>query len=794
MMEHDRAAAELGPATLGSLLIEYRVRSGLTQEEVAERAGVSVRALRNIELGTVTRPRRRTVEALLDVVGVGPDEADALEALDAYDAPAAVDTLPAPPTYFVGRAEAVDELQRYLTEVRRSEPATVLVVGAAGSGKTALAVHVAHRLQEQFPDGRCFLGFGREPSPSGAVTRMLRMFGLSGAQIPTEPDEQLELYHAMVADRRLLIVADNAAAAQARSLSPGPASRSALVVTSRSVLGSLDQCRRIVLPPLTDDDGVTLLRQMLGTERVDREEAAARRIVEYCDRLPLALRVAGGRLVVHSYRSLSWLADRLADGYRRLDELVVDDVAVRDSLTAATTGLSREARLLLGRLGRLDIAEVPVWVAAAAMDLPVSDVEELLDELVAMHLAEPVLPLTGAQHRFTLHDLVHAFAAELGRGAEREAVGQAAWRRVLGAALGRVEEARRIAGWHLLEQELPPVPRWGPTATREILAAGVDTWFERERAVLVAFTLQACDTGDIDMAYSLAYAMLDFFDNLRYDDDLLSTHDRIFDAAGALGHEVAQAYAASGRAVLNANRGRWTQVGPDMRFALEVFARHRAVVPRAELNQRIAMIHERLIAGAWDEARALAEGAVVAAAELGDVRVEASAQQSYGTYLAVTGRPAVAVAAFERGLELFEKAGAGVGVSLCRMRLGAAYAALGDHRAADAHLRHALEVSRAHNLQQSEPHILLALADNALQSGLADEAAGYLGASAAALERHGGLMNLARMHLLEGHLCELRGRAAEAEQRYRIALDYAGQAGADAMRVTIQRRLDGVLT
>ena len=772
----------------GQVFVAHRLQAGLTQETVADRAQLSVRTLRNIELGLVTRPRRHTLAALAGALGVEREE---FETIIGPAPPTPVDALPEAPAYFVGREDSVVELERRLRKAGAGVPATVLVVGAAGTGKTALAVQVAHRLADAFPDGRLFLTFGRERPASSALARVLRMLGLAGDAIPTEPEEQLDVYRRLLAARRVLVVADNVGPGEARMLLPGP-SPSALMMTSRSVLASLDDVPRVALPTLGIDDGVRLLATILGTDRVTAEHDEAVRIVRYCEGLPLALRIAGGRLKMHQYRSLAWLADRLSVRHRRLDELVVDDIGVRATLASTVAGLSRHTRRLLGALGQLDITHISAWVAAAAAGVPTADVEPLLDELAALHLAEPAGTPIGLQQRFTLHDLVHRYAAELGHAEIDPGERRAALRRVLGAALRRAEDAKRVANRHIAEHETPDVARWGPAATDEITAAGVDAWFEQERGTLVALTLQACDQGQLDHGYGLAYAMLDFFDTLRYDEDLLSTHQAVYEAAVRTGHPIAQAYAASGRAVLNANRGRYTEVEADMDLALRTFARFSSVVPKARVIQQCMLAHARKVGGAAAEALTLAQEAAALADELNDMRTAAVAQHSLGTCLAEVGEHQLATAALQRSLRLFEQVDAPVAMSLCLMRLGILHAALGDHATADAHLNRAWRLAQAHRILQSEPHLLLALADNALGAGASADAVRYLGACQTWLARHPDLVTITRMQLMYGQLCELDGSPAKAAVRYRLAQRYAVQAGAWALNDRAGDRLQAL--
>jgi tetratricopeptide (TPR) repeat protein/transcriptional regulator with XRE-family HTH domain len=781
---------------IGRLLTDRRAASGLTQEQVADRAQLSVRALRNIESGLVTRPRRRTVHALIEVLGLGGDDAALLKKVmttGAGDQLARIGVpvaraLPAAPSRFVGRGEAVEHLLRGLRsgDARRSN--AVLLVGAAGTGKTALALHVAHSLAGAFADGQIFLALGRDAGLTGVLARVLRMLGVSVVDVPADLGEQADMYRSMIADRRLLIIADNACAAEARLLMPGR-SRSAVVFTSRSALTSLDDLPRIALAPFTVPEATELLAQLLGWDRVRREESAARRIISYCDGLPLALRVAGARLVAHPYRSLAWLADRLAVGHRRLDELTVDDIGVRTSLLSTCASLTPAAGRLLGRLGQIQVSTVPAWLAAAAMNVTVGEAERLLEELTALHLIEPVAVLPGGGERFVLHDLVHAFAGEIGVQHEPEAVRRTVQRRVLGAALRRAEAAQRIANRAILAVEVPAVDRWGPAPDREITELGVDPWFQHERGILVALTVQACDLGEIGYAYGIAHAMLDFFDNMRYDDDLLLTHQRVFDAATACGHDVARGYAAIGRAELNANHGRYDDVLPDVELAVTVFERHRAELPKALLYARCLLAMCRRLRGEIDEARVETERLVEVAAGFEDPQAEAAARLALGACLSASGDHEAAAGSFRRALTLYERAGVYIAMSNALMRLGLEQAVLGQHDDATATLTQALQICRVSGQPQAEPHILLALADSAVSAGRPALARRHLQDCAAILDERPSLTCQAKLHLHLGRVNALEHNTEEAGHHFARGQVFAVRAGAPGMASVIRRHL-----
>lgn len=403
--------AATAAASFGRMWVAYRIRAGLTQQEVAGRAGLSVRGVRNLELGATARPRRRTISSLLDIFEI--DEAGRFLIERHLRSMRAVPRRPNGQAIYVGRQLQLAHLESFVEPATRGGPNAIVVVGAPGSGKTALVAQAVSRLQSRFPDGQIFLSLDRETDDRTVLARALWMLGVPGAEIPATLEERVETYRSLVAGRRLLIVGDGADARQARALRPG-ATASILIVSSKSRLGSLGETPRVIVPSLTTQEGVQLLAGVLGAERVEREERAAREIVDHCAGLPSAIKVAGGRLRDRPHRSLAELAGRLVTGEGRRAELLVGDSGIRASLTSACSELSAPARMLLGRLGQLSRPEITPWWAATAMRTSVDDAEDLLDELANLHLIEPAPPSPGRRRHFLVHGLVQSFAAEIG--------------------------------------------------------------------------------------------------------------------------------------------------------------------------------------------------------------------------------------------------------------------------------------------------------------------------------------------------------------------------------------------
>ncbi|MBE1485422.1 AfsR/SARP family transcriptional regulator [Plantactinospora soyae] len=314
---------------------------------------------------------------------------------------------------FVGRTGSLHRIEELLRADAGGVP-VVAVSGQPGVGKSALAVVTAHRLRARFPDGQLFVnltGASAAPrDPAAVLADLLRVLGVPGSALPQNLSALAAAYRARLADRRVLVVLDDAAtAAQVRPLLPGTPG-SAVLTTSRRRLSGLIDARHLPIGPLTDEEARALLAHVVGSDRVAEEPGQAARIAAACGNLPLAVRIAGTRLVTRSW-PLAILADRLDDERQRLDELAAGDQQVRASLALSVQALppaTREAFGLLGSLGPVSFAS---WAVAELLDH--ADVDRVLDELVEASLLEVDRSVPGAEPRYRLHDLLRVYAEEL---------------------------------------------------------------------------------------------------------------------------------------------------------------------------------------------------------------------------------------------------------------------------------------------------------------------------------------------------------------------------------------------
>ncbi|MET7336558.1 BTAD domain-containing putative transcriptional regulator [Nonomuraea sp. NPDC005650] len=418
--------------------------------------------------------------------------------------------LPAAVASFVGRA---GEVARVSAALAGGEPGAVRICqisGIGGVGKSSLAIHVAHALAAQYPDGQLYVNLhGTSPQvapvePVEALGRFLRSLGVAASTVPLDLEEAAGRFRSLTVGKRLLVILDNARdAAQVRPLLPGSAT-CAVLVTSRRMLTSFDGAVQLSLDMLPDGDALTLLSGVVGDERIAAEPTAAGEVVRLCGGLPLALCLAAARLRARPSWKVSELAGRLASAHRRLDELRADDRGVRASFQAGYQGLKSDldgvaAARMFRLLGLLDVPDLDLPTAAALAGLPEERAQRLLDLLVDAQLVQDRAP-----DRYSLHDLLRLFARERAAEEEGEPAGEQAVERVLHHHLATARTAIRM---------LKPAYTWrnevGPSSlTRPGLALRTNedlrAWIDAEEDNLLAVVGQTRGTALVELGIALA--------------------------------------------------------------------------------------------------------------------------------------------------------------------------------------------------------------------------------------------------------------------------------------------------
>ncbi|MER5267341.1 BTAD domain-containing putative transcriptional regulator [Actinosynnema sp. NPDC002837] len=350
--------------------------------------------------GDVPEPAAEPVEPAFPLCQLPPDTAD-----------------------FAGRGGELEQVVAALRANAASVPVVVLT-GEPGVGKTALAIRVAHRLRAEFPDGQLFADLaGTTPNPKQArdvLGSLLRALWRNGAPIPEDLEDRAGAVRACLADRRVLVVLDDAAsAAQVRALLPGTAG-CAVLVTGRGRLDGLAGSTSLAVPPFGVDEARALLGRIAGRERVELERAAADEVVALCGGVPLAVRIAATRLAARRHLSVRSLADRLADERGRLDELAVGGLQVRPAVASSYAALAPPARAGLRRLALLGPVDVAESVVAAVLGVP--DADGVVEELVRSSLLTPGGLNAGGQPLYRLPELVRVYGVEQADREDRNAI------------------------------------------------------------------------------------------------------------------------------------------------------------------------------------------------------------------------------------------------------------------------------------------------------------------------------------------------------------------------------------
>jgi DNA-binding SARP family transcriptional activator len=415
-----------------------------------------------------------------------------------------------------GRDDLLDELVK---TVRATDVSPAVLVGPGGVGKTALAVAAGHRLAADFPDGQLYANLaGRQgggADPHAVIGRFLRAAGVPGTALPDDREERVARYRSHFAARRVLLVLDDAGSeAQVRPLLLA-AGGCRTVVTSRHQLGALPASARWRVPVLAGDDGVRLLATTAGPDRVAAEPGTAAEIVRLCGGLPLAVSIAAARLADHPHWTLDELRERLDHEHGRLDELSIGDLDVRASIALSYAALTPPQRLLFRRLGLVTAPSWPSWVVEPLTGEPAA---QLLEQLVDAHLVEQLGTDDAGQHRYRLHDLVAAFAAERARAEDPEAEQDAALERTVRVwvALAATADDRIPHGW----ARAPERPRAAaPPAVAALAQRSPTAWFEAERHSLRSAAATAAALGHADLVALLALRTLGFLELRSYRDD-----------------------------------------------------------------------------------------------------------------------------------------------------------------------------------------------------------------------------------------------------------------------------------
>ena len=631
---------------------------------------------------------------------------------------------------FTGRQAAVAEVQQLLEEKRATAIVISAIAGKAGVGKTALAVHVAHRLRPSYPDGQLYVNLqgaeaqGRDPTE--VLAGFLRALGVPGAAIAESLEERVRQYRSRLADRRVLVVLDDAASeAQVRPLLPGSGGCGTLV-TSRASLSGLEAAHPLPLDVLEADQAVALLAKLAGPARVAAEPEAAAAIVRLCGRLPLAVRIGGARLASRPHWRLALLAERLGDERRRLDELKSGDLEVRASVALSYQGRGEPERRLFRLLGLLVAPSFPAWVAAEVLDVELAAAEGLLERLVDAQLVESAGQDQAGQLRYRLHDLLRVFARERLHQEEPAWAQRASLERLLGAYLTLAEGAATVLEPSGLER-FGSDPARGQHA-RHPMATTVERdplgWCEAERPSLIAVVEQACDAGFWEPTWRLAGTLGGFFQLRAHWDDWQDTHTLALTAARRAGDRDAEGGVLASLGDLNMYRNRIDDATCCLHQGLAAFGE---IGNRGgELQCLLSLGEISRLQGRFDDAIALLEQSLAGFRELGARSWEALGLFYLGDVHCQQGRPSAALACLEQSLTLMRALGDRAWEAAILRRLALAHGLQGRFGEAVACLDQSLALVRVVGDRHGEAYVLQSLGEVHHKQGRFQDAVGCL--------------------------------------------------------------------
>jgi DNA-binding SARP family transcriptional activator len=555
--------------------------------------------------------------------------------------------LPAAPRFFTGRRSELAMLSALLHGDLRKTSGVVIaaLTGMAGIGKTALAVYWAHQVADRFPDGQLFVNLrGSGPSgmpvmPTDAVRGFLTALGVPPARIPHDTDAQAALYRSLLADRRMLIVLDNAQdAEQIRPLLPG--SPGCLVlVTSRNRLTGLaaaEGAHLITAGVLTEAESRALLAWSLGAERAKAEPVAVGELIALCGGLPLALCDVAARAIARPGLPLAPLAAQMRDVRRRLDVLETGESAtsVRMVFSWSRAKLGDSASRMFRLLGMHPGPDITDSAAASLAALPREQAHLALAELCDEHLLTEYVP-----GRYTCHDLLRSYAVEEAITRESETARKAAVHRVLDHYLHAASEASAfLHPYHTEVARTRPQP--GVMLEEIGGPAQAARWFENERHVLLAMIGQAAESGYAPYAWELPWVAGWYFQD----------------------------------------EACWRRLAAAQESALALAARLGDVAGLATANQHLGWL--RFLLGDIAAAGRHLDEAIVLAAQVDDGRMRALAGLSQAYVLQSQDRIVEAMIQARQALRLYHAVGEKRGEARALYAIGWHLIQLGDHQQA----------------------------------------------------------------------------------------------------------------
>jgi tetratricopeptide (TPR) repeat protein/transcriptional regulator with XRE-family HTH domain len=690
------------PVRFAGMLRQLRAGAALTQEQLAEAAELNPRTISDLERGLATTPHKDTVRLLADALQLGgPARVEFETAARGHTVPgrargrgvaAATRTLPRDIASFTGRQHELAELADAAADAG-GVVSIHAIGGMAGIGKTAFAVHAAHRLAGRFPAGQIFLPLhahtpGQQPvDPADALASLLLTIGVPAGQIPADLEARTGLWRDQLAGRQLLLVLDDAAGSeQVRPLLPG-AGGSLVLVTSRRRLTALEDAQTISLDALPPGEAAALLVRLAVRPGLSPADPGVGEITRLCGCLPLAIGMLARQLYHHPAWTVAGLAGELAAATGRLELLATENLSVAAAFDLSYADLTEDQRRLFRRLGLHPGADIDPYAAAAVDGTGLAAARRCLNALYEQYLLTEPGP-----GRYRMHDLIReharALASRLDSGDDRQ--------QATGRLLDYYQQAATRAQDLLARQARgAPGPAAGTVPAAVPVLAGREqalAWARAERLSLLACLDQATAAGQHARVIALTAALAGL---LRHDgpwDEAVTRHATAVQAARQIGDRTGEALALTDLGDVRRITGDFAGAVRDLQEALGIY---RDLGDRPGEALALANLgNTRRMAGDYPDAVRDLQEALDICRDLGDQPRRTNVLIIHGQALQAAGDYPAAAQDLREALDIYRDLGDRGGQASALINLGTGEWLTGDYPGAVRDLQEALGICR----------------------------------------------------------------------------------------------------
>jgi tetratricopeptide (TPR) repeat protein/transcriptional regulator with XRE-family HTH domain len=720
----------------GRELRERRVQQGLSQEKLAELSGVSPRQISSLESGQTIWPRKGTTQRLADALGVKGPARQKFEEIARgrvtatgsvlVGASGAMRTLPRDILSFTGREDQMRDLAAKADAERtRGRAAVYTIDGMPGVGKTAFAIHAAHRLTPLFPDGHVFLPLaghvpGRTPMrPTDALAALLLATGMEAKQIPGGQVARVELWRGWLTDKRLLLLLDDAASSdQVVPLLPG-SGNVMVIITSRRHLTALEDARTMTLDVLPAEQAAELLVKHADRAGLDPVDAEIARISRLCGYLPLAIGAMGRLLHHHPAWSPADLVADLSQQRDRLELMRTENVSVAAAFGLSYQQLSPGEQRMFRLLALHPGTGIDAYAAAALNGGTIGKARRHLVALYDQHLlAEP------KHGRYLLHDLTREYASSITRDQDAESDRNEAVNRLLAYYQRGAEAADSLLTQFTRPARSSPEPRGIKAAPNLSGPAAALAFLRGERANLLACITFASRSNARARSVALTAATASL---LRVDGPwttAIACHSAAARAARETGDQLREADALHDLGVVRRMSGDYKTSGQELAAALTLYRLHDDDLGAANALASLSTVYR--LSGNYSAAAAAAEEALATYRRFDDWRGQVSTLTTLGIVRYFAGKSRESMSALQEGLDLARSVGERRAEASVLAHVGVANRLAGRYEASVAALQAAVRILQGTGERLEKANALIHLAMTKQAMGSQDDAVAAL--------------------------------------------------------------------